>query len=197
MAISSLESDWALLPKDLLESILDKVASAVDRVRFGAVCKSWGTAVKERQQGTQIPMLLILNKDNNEKARSLYNITDRRISDVNLYISYKRRCCGSSFDWLSFITESYFIILFNPFKNMKIYFTQLKKLIDCMNAKQYTVQKLTLSSDLAENSNCLVVAIFGNHCNLVFMKLGDESWTYVDDGDGAWFSYILYFKGSP
>ncbi|GLT70291.1 hypothetical protein SLA2020_423810 [Shorea laevis] len=54
--------------------------SSIERVRFGAVCKSWGTAVKERRrlktQVTQILMLLIPSKDNNKKARSLYSITD-------------------------------------------------------------------------------------------------------------------------
>jgi hypothetical protein len=189
MAISSLESDWASLPKGLFELILDKVVSAVDRVRFGVVCKPWGTAVKERQQGTQIPMLMIPNIDNNKKARSLYSIIDRRISDVNLSIPYNR-CCGSSFGWLSFVTESSFVILFNPFKNTKICLPQLEKL------KQYTVKKLTLSSDPAENSDCLAclaVAIFGEHSDLVFMKLGDESWTYVDHVHG--FSDVLYYKG--
>ncbi|KAE8022936.1 hypothetical protein FH972_008697 [Carpinus fangiana] len=195
MAISSLESDWALLPKDLLESILYKVASAVDRVRFGAVCKPWGTAVKERQQGTQIPMLLIPGKDNNDKVQSLYSITDQRISDVNLSIPYNRRCCGSSLGWLSFVTESSFILLFNPFKNTKIYLPRLEKIIDRVNAKQYMVRKLTLSSDPAENSDCLVVVIFGAFSDLVFMKLGDESWTYVDIGDACWFFDVLYYKG--
>jgi hypothetical protein len=47
MAISS---EWAWLPKELLDSILDKVASPFDKVRFGAVCKSWGIPVKERRR---------------------------------------------------------------------------------------------------------------------------------------------------
>jgi hypothetical protein len=48
MAISSTsESDWASLPTDLLDLILHKLASPIDKVRFGAICKSWGTGVKE------------------------------------------------------------------------------------------------------------------------------------------------------
>jgi hypothetical protein len=196
MATSSLESDWASLPKDILESILYKVASAVDRVQFGTVCKSWGMVVKERQQGTRIPMLLVPSKDNKKKARSLYSITDQKTLDINLYIPYNIRCCGSSFGWLSFVTKNSFIILFNPFKNMKIYLPQLERLKDYRkNFKRYIVKKLTLSSDPAEGSDCLVVAIFGGYYSLVFMKLGDKSWTYVDVERGQLFSDVLYYKG--
>ena len=63
------------------------------------------------------------------------------------------------------------------------------------NAKQYIVKKLTLSSDPAEGSDYLVVAIFGEYSDLVFMKLGDVSWTYVDHVHGQLFSDVLYYKG--
>ncbi|XP_059431515.1 F-box protein At2g17036-like [Corylus avellana] len=196
MAISSTsESDWAWLPTDLLDSILHKLASPFDMVRFGAVCKSWGTAAR---QGTQIPKLLVPSKDNIEKARSLYSITDRTISDVTLPVPYnRRRCCGSSFGWLSFVTNTSSIILFNPFRNKKIRLPQLQKLTvyTRKSGKQYTVKKVTLSSDPAEDSDCLVVAIFGEFSDLVFMKLGDESWTYVEHEYGHLFSDVLYYKG--
>ncbi|GLT70289.1 hypothetical protein SLA2020_423800 [Shorea laevis] len=204
MAISSPESDWAWLPKDLLDSILDKAASSLERVRFGAVCKSWETAVKERRrlktQVTQIPMLLIPSKKNNKKARSLYSITDRKISDVNLPMPYNRRCCGSSFGWLSFATNTSCITLFNPFRNAKIHLPQLFEVSRMYgNRYEYTVAKVTLSSDptSSRDQNCLVVAIFGEVNNLAFMKLGDESWTYYADVDHKEleFSDVIYFKG--
>jgi hypothetical protein len=201
MAISSTsESDWSWLPTDLLHSILHKLASPIDKVRFAAVCKSWGTAVKERpRQGTQIPMLLVPSKHNIYKARSLYSITDQTISDVNLPVPYNcRRCCGSSFGWLSFVTNTSSITLFNPFRNKKIRLPKLQKLKGYNTiGKQYTVEKVTLSSDptTLEDSGCLVVAIYGEFNHLAFLKLGDESWTDVDDDLQLVLGDVLYYKG--
>ncbi|XP_062158018.1 F-box protein At2g17036-like [Alnus glutinosa] len=191
MAISSSESDWAWLPKELLDSILDKVASPFDRIRFSAVCKSWGTAVKERQarrrlktQVIQTPMLLqIPNKDNTKRMRNLYSITNRKISDVNqLSMPYNRRCCGSSFGWLSFVTNSTCITLFNPFRKAKIRLPHILRGYRIYGNKyEHAVAKVTLSSDPASSpEDCLVVAMFGEYNELAFMKLGDQSWTYVE-----------------
>jgi hypothetical protein len=208
MAISSSESDWAWLPKELLDSILDKVASPFDRIRFGAVCKSWGTAVKERQarrrlktQIIQTPMLLqIPNKDNTKRTRNLYSITNRKISDVNqLSMPYNRRCCGSSFGWLSFVTNSTCITLFNPFRNAEIRLPHILRGYRIYGNKyEHAVAKVTLSSDPASSpEDCLVVAMFGEYNELAFMKLGDQSWTYVEvDKDLEFvFSDVSYFKG--
>ncbi|XP_059431543.1 uncharacterized protein LOC132165054 [Corylus avellana] len=141
-------------------------------------------------------MLLIPNKDNDKKVGSLYSITNLKVSDVNLPIHYNKRFCGCSFDWLSFVTKSSFVILFNPFRNKIINLPQLERHRGYRrNAKQCTIQKLTLSPDPSEDSDCLVVGIFGEYSNLVFMKLGDESWTYEDHVHGELFSNVLYYKG--
>ncbi|GLT71089.1 hypothetical protein SLA2020_431310 [Shorea laevis] len=175
--------------------------SSFDRVRFGAVCESWGTAVKERRrlktQVTQPPMLLIPSKDNNEKVRSLYSITDRKISEVNLPIPYDKRCCGSSLGWLSFVTETLCVTLFNPFRNEKIHLPQISLFYEGVRRTyQYLVVKVMLSSDpTSSREDCFVAAIFGKLNDLAFMKIGDESWTYVDNDRKAVFSDILYFKG--
>ncbi|XP_062157994.1 F-box protein SKIP23-like [Alnus glutinosa] len=200
MAISS---EWAWLPKELLDLILDKVASPFDKVRFGAVCKSWGIAVKERRrlktQVAQTPMLLIPSKDNIKKTRSLYRITDRKISGVKLPMPHNRRCCGSSFGWLSYVTEASFITLFNPFRNAKIHLPQLQKLRGYRrygNKYEYTVKKVTLSSDPASTpEDCLAMALFGEFTDLAFVKLGDESWTYVEEDRMSVYADVLYFKG--
>ncbi|XP_059431542.1 uncharacterized protein LOC132165053 [Corylus avellana] len=139
-------------------------------------------------------MLLIPNKDNNKKVGSLYSITNLKISNVNLPIHYNKRCCGSSFDWLSFVTKSSFVILFNPIRNEKINLSQLERHRGYRrNVKQCTVKKLKLSPDPSEDSDWLVEGIFGEYSDLVFMKLGDESWTYHVHGE--LFSNVLYYKG--
>jgi|UniRef100_A0A2N9GCE6 hypothetical protein len=208
MALSSLESDWAWLPRNLLNSILDKVASSpFDLVRFGVVCKPWRTVeieyIQEKRrmkgQGNQVPMLLIPTKYKSKRARSLYSITEQKIYHCKLRMPYNKRCCGSSFGWLSFVTDTFSITLFNPLKNMKIHLPQLTKIkepIYLILNYQYSVYKLTLSSDPAKTpTNCLVVAIYGSYNKLAFMKLGAESWTYVDEELNILFSDILFFKG--
>jgi hypothetical protein len=145
-------------------------------------------------------MLLIPSKHNINKARSLYSITDWSISDINLPMPYNsRRCCGSSSGWLSFVTNTSSITLFNPFRNKKIRLPQLQKIRGYArkSGKQYTVQKVTLSSDptTLEDSDCLVVAIFGEFNHLAFLKLGDESWTDVDEEKELVLGDVLYYKG--
>jgi hypothetical protein len=81
-----------------------------------------------------------------------------------------------------FVTNTSSITLFNPFRNKKIRLPHLQKLRGYTTklGKQYTVKNFTLSLDPVEDSDCLVVAIFGEYSDLVFMKLGDKSWIYVD-----------------
>jgi hypothetical protein len=53
-----------------------------------------------------------------------------------------------------------------------------------------------LSSDSTSTlEDYLAVAIFGNFKYLAFMKLGEESWTYVDKYKQLVFVDVLYFKG--
>jgi hypothetical protein len=150
-------------------------------------------------ENSQTPMLLIPSKDNIKKTRSLYRITDRKISGVKLPMPHNRRCCGSSFGWLSYVTKASCITLFNPFRNEKIHLPQLQKLRGYRrygNKYEYTVKKVTLSSDPASTpEDCLAMAIFGEFKDLAFVKLGDESWTYVEEDRTSVYADVLYFKG--
>lgn len=42
-------SDWANLPKDLFDSILERLLSSSDYLRFSVVCKPWFGAAKDNQ----------------------------------------------------------------------------------------------------------------------------------------------------
>jgi hypothetical protein len=206
MALSSSESDWAWLPKNLLDSILDKVSSSpFDIIRFGVVCKPWHTVamdyIHEKRrlmgQGNQVPMLLIPTKYKSKKARSLYSITEQKIYHCKLRMPYNKRCCGSSFGWLSIVTDTFSITLFNPFKNMKIHLPQLIIKLNESRHKsyQYSVHKVALSSDPALTpTGCHVVAVYGTYNKLAFMQLGAESWTYVDEQLNILFSDVLFLK---
>ncbi|XP_059627505.1 uncharacterized protein LOC132270343 [Cornus florida] len=101
---SLVESDWAWLPKNLLDVIMDRLDSQSDYVRFGAVCKPWRFVAMENKvkyvknkYHIQVPLLMVPTKDNSEERRSLYNITHNKIYDFQLRVPYKKRCCGSSY----------------------------------------------------------------------------------------------------
>ncbi|XP_059627504.1 F-box protein At2g17036-like [Cornus florida] len=124
---SLVESDWAWLPKNLLDVIMDKLNSQSDCVRFGAVCKPWRFVAMENKVKyvknkcyTQVPLLMVPTKDNSEERRSLYNITHNKIYDFQLRVPYKKRCCGSSYGWLFTVEENMGVTLLNPFSGSTI-----------------------------------------------------------------------------
>lgn len=144
-----------------------------DKVRFSVICKSWVTAVKEQRcmkpKALEFPCCWFPAKTMN-KARSLYNITERKIYDLYLSMPYNRRCCGSSFSWLSIVTNILYITLLNSFRNPKTHFPHLQKLRShkrYANQYQYLVQKVTLSSDPAFTpEDYFVVALYAGFNNL-------------------------------
>ncbi|XP_059646209.1 putative F-box protein At5g55150 [Cornus florida] len=124
---SLLESDWACLPKHLLDTIMDKLVSLSDYVRFGAVCKEWHDVVMENKVEffqkkccKQVPFLMVPTEDNSEKRRSLYSITHNKLYDFQLRVPYKKRLSGSSHGWLFTVEESFALTLINPFSSATI-----------------------------------------------------------------------------
>ncbi|XP_059669576.1 F-box protein At2g17036-like [Cornus florida] len=126
-------SDWAYLPKHLLDLIMHKLVSISDCVRFGAVCKPWLSMAMENKVKffenkwcRQVPFLMVSTEDSNER-RSLYNISHNKLYDFELRIPYKKRFCGSSHGWLFTVEESFAITLINPFSSDTI---QLPPIMD-------------------------------------------------------------------
>ncbi|KAM3005710.1 hypothetical protein FF2_035813 [Malus domestica] len=97
-----------------------------DHIRFSAVCKHWkSVALHHKQQRVksphnQLPMLMIPTKHNSSERRGLYGVTQRKPYNFELYVPYKKRCCGSSHGWLACADDNLAITLLNPFTGRTI-----------------------------------------------------------------------------
>ncbi|XP_059627435.1 probable F-box protein At1g44080 [Cornus florida] len=147
------ESDWAWLPKNLIDMILENLVSLSEFVRFGAVCKPWQSVAMENKLkfvqnkfSTQVPFLIVPLKDNNvTERRSLYNITHNKLYDFQLRVPYKERLCGSSHGWLIGIEKSSSVSLMNPFSGSTIELPPIDSVVSTsINLISFEVTKVIL-----------------------------------------------------
>lgn len=82
--------DWALLPRDLLISVLERLVVEVsDYVHFAAVCKDWLSAARDYQAAKRgrlfFPELLIPAEDKSRiyRGQYVYEIAAISSPDVN------------------------------------------------------------------------------------------------------------------
>lgn len=194
-------SDWANLPKHLLDSIVERLLSSSDYLRFSLVCMSWFGVAKDNQSRhakkmlshQEPPMLLFFN--DKEDAWSLYNVLDNKVLDVQLRMPNKR-FCGSSKGWLVVVEENFTVTLINPFPGREerekfvIRLPQLNPPEQNREVREeywvedcdYYVSKATITADPILNANdCIVVVIYADKCYMSFIRPGkDTTWTYMD-----------------
>ncbi|KAF7126661.1 hypothetical protein RHSIM_Rhsim11G0176500 [Rhododendron simsii] len=103
---------------------------------FGAVCKPWHAAAdhqkdhrrRELVHKPELPMLLIpppaeTAEEADYHCRSLHSVTRRKVLNLELRVSYPRRCCGSLHGWLATKNEADAgITLLNPFSGKSFRF---------------------------------------------------------------------------
>ncbi|XP_062022672.1 F-box protein SKIP23-like [Rosa rugosa] len=194
-----MEPDWASLPKHLLDSVLEKLVSLSDYLRFSIVCKSWYYVAKDNQiQRAKMtaPMLLICA--NKRHSWNLYSIVDDKVFDFQLSVPNKRYC-GSSFGWLIAVEKNFAITLINPFLRVKGRRKKENSIIRLPSMRlppsnserrrwsrqcNHYVFKATMSADpIADAEDCIVVVIYREFCQMAFIRLGKATtWTYIDTG---------------
>ncbi|XP_059627423.1 putative F-box protein At3g25750 [Cornus florida] len=207
------ESDWVWLPKNLLDMILDKLVSLSEFVRFGAVCKPWQSVAMENKLkfvqnklSRQVPFLMVPTEDNSNVRRSLYSITDNKSYDFQLRVPYKKRLSGSSYGWLFTVEESLGVTLMNPFSGAIIELPPIMNLLEVephpnhIDVRplevEFEVIKAILSADPASSPNdYIVAAIYGDCCNLAFIRARDKAWTYIDKKRFKPLYDVIYYKG--
>ncbi|CAL9008636.1 unnamed protein product, partial [Prunus brigantina] len=188
-------SDWANLPQNLLDSILERLTLLSDYLRFNIVCASWHSVAKHnksRRAKTTTPMLLLQTKKRG--TWSLYNVEEDKVLNLQLKIPNKR-FCGSSKEWLIFVDRDLVVTLVNPFFRVKGRIKKENSII-CLpplnpqplsrywfSKTNYFVFKATISADPILNANYyIVVVIYEEFCRLAFIRPGkDTIWTYVDE----------------
>lgn len=188
--MAKLESgDWAFLPEHLLDSILHRLVSPSDYVRFSAVCKRWLSVASDNIDKWRLPrmMLLIPTNDGSAESRSLYGIAEGKDYGLRLPVPYSGRCCGSSYGWLITTELSLALTLINPFSGDIIHLPPIFDPIERYGKKELVnhdsiVQKAILSADpYLHPDDYEVAAIVDGHSELAFLKSGDKSWTFLHD----------------
>lgn len=182
---SSTPSNWAGLPRDLIDSILNKLLHLSDHVRFGAVCKSWNSAAKNHYKekrallcNHQLPWLLAspAGPDYQIKRR-LCSITTKEICNFEFQMPssiYSPTCsCGC----LTFIdTRTRTIMVFNPLSGARFFLPPLKVGFDMPAGVRFSrdpflgsFEVITLASDGYAASDGFAVA---------YLNSSDQFWTY-------------------
>ncbi|XP_059629183.1 putative F-box protein At5g55150 isoform X2 [Cornus florida] len=206
-------SDWAWLPKHLLDTILDKLVSLSNYVHFGAVCREWQSVVMEKKCCTQVPFLMVPTEDNSEERRSLYSITHNKLYDFQLRVPYKKRLSGSSHGWLFTVEESFALTLINPFSGAMVELPPImdRSIFEPQEIEydseddfeyvytpvevEFEVMKATLSADPASSpNNYIVSAIYDDQRRLAFILPGDKAWTYIDQ-KFTLIHDVIYYRG--
>lgn len=191
-------SDWAELPKHLLDSILERLELLADYFRFSIVCKSWYCIAKDNQikreemSSCHPPPMLLINTEKVDTWK-VYNVIDNKLLDMQLKVP-NTRFCGSSKGWLIFVKNNFTVTLVNPFFRVRgrgekqhsvIHLPPLSPPESLYYWQRYDhyVHKATISADPILNANdCIVVVITEPCYTLAFIRLGtDKRWTYVGE----------------
>ncbi|MBA0684958.1 hypothetical protein Goari_026506, partial [Gossypium aridum] len=92
---------WAGLPSELVDLILQRLASVSDYFRFGATCTAWHDVVTENINyllSQKHPMLIV--PLNAQDVWSLYSIKDNKLLPLPFQVPYIDRFVGSSNRWV-------------------------------------------------------------------------------------------------
>ncbi|OWM71284.1 hypothetical protein CDL15_Pgr011411 [Punica granatum] len=202
--------DWTLLPEGLLGSVLQKLPSVHDYVRFASVCKNWLTVARHQSNERlgdatrrQLPLLLMPTADNSETHRALYDVARGRVLGSRWHVPYNMRCCGSSFGWLIFAEETLELILFNPSFGETIRLPRVirpptkEEIGDSYYNHEYEFAKVVLSADPSMAPDTYEVAVLNELTeSILFFRSGDEVWLNIGtpEEDGQ-FQDIIYYRG--
>lgn len=183
---SDCSSNWASLPDDLLNSIIEKVLPNLSYyIRFSAVCKSWNSLVlnhKEKRillNNHQLPFLFARARERRRKLKLwLYNFTTgTEINNFKLRIHYRYQnspFCGSSHGWLFFfLKHKATLIVTNPLSGQIISLPPLNK--------EFIKN---VGSAVVSRDPCLgpfeVLVTNEFSTEVAHLKFGEEVWTYLE-----------------
>ena len=112
-------SDWAGIPKHLLELVVSHMELSADFLSFGLVCVPWLSVIQDNQTRLktnfchQAPLLLIPDEHDVHTWRA-YDVTKDEFLESKLLVPYERRFCGSSEGWLVVVNRDSTVTLHKP-----------------------------------------------------------------------------------
>ncbi|KAJ3683156.1 hypothetical protein LUZ60_013383 [Juncus effusus] len=195
-------ASWFELPRDIAQTLLEKIELPQDFVRFSLVCKPWLSVAREHisRLPYKLPMSNFLPIENplpmllkpsieDPNTFSLYCVTNNKIFD-GLYAPEinNKWIVGSIGGWLVTVdikgTE---INLTNPLTRKQISLPPIDTIpnpindIHGANDKFYFVNKVYLFSNPVEDpENCIVVAFVLSMQSIAYCRIGDKKWTKME-----------------
>ncbi|KAJ9696216.1 hypothetical protein PVL29_008456 [Vitis rotundifolia] len=201
MALPS-SSDWASLPMNLLDSILDCLVPTEDYLTFSEVCIEWQYAVGEKLQHLRsnhkrhcrlhqkAPLLMAPTTDNTKERCCLYDVMKGK-SLWEFQLSLGRwKCEGSSHGWLILVEDdSYKVDLLNPYSLKLIHLPPLEKpwsfeysghIYEASFPSARRRSVLSIDPDVNRDEFVLMMTRDGLMRKVAFIKSGEEDWTYIE-----------------
>ncbi|KAK1271764.1 hypothetical protein QJS04_geneDACA006002 [Acorus gramineus] len=184
-----MEVYWSDLPKDLLFSIASRTEHLFDYIRFGAVCKSWRSAVtvNPRPLHLRFPLLFACNR----RDYFLYSPFECKLHPIKLP-SISVGCLGSSSNgWVCMLRNDLDIYLFNPFSNSEVLLPPLRTDFISELIPLLSVRKAVWSAEPTD-PNCIVVLLYDEANGVVYCRPGDVRWTMFKISLGNRFDAIFF-----
>ncbi|KAF6154294.1 hypothetical protein GIB67_026750 [Kingdonia uniflora] len=212
-------SNWSELQPELLHAIRSRVLgnSVVDYIRFGAVCKSWGSVIVEKPRclPPQIPLIMISSEPNIKTYSSFFYSHDSK----NHYQPERERksnsgrfTVGHDHGWMVALGHDHGWMITMGHNDLGLYSASLVNpitgdeiLLPSLDGLIITYAMLSSHPTLTRDSenHCLVMALdkvkfFSQR--LVLCKPGDDKWTVIENvkecEDLAYCNGILYCLSS-
>ncbi|MBA0858343.1 hypothetical protein Goshw_024486, partial [Gossypium schwendimanii] len=193
---------WAGLPNELVDLILQRLASVSDYFRFGATCTAWHDVATENINyllSLKHPMLIV--PLNAQDVWNLYSIKDNKLLPLPFQVPSVDRFVGSSNGWLVTVDDNLVVRLLNPLclvpgKQIRCdpntYITLPP--LDPPYSNFDHVRKVVLSANPTSSpDDYMVMAIFGADHHVAYIKPSKEKkWTYVNHNWGVLHDLIYY-----
>ncbi|MBA0858206.1 hypothetical protein Goshw_022811, partial [Gossypium schwendimanii] len=193
---------WAGLPSELVDLILQRLASVSDYFRFGATCTAWHDVVTENINyllSQKHPMLIV--PLNAQDVWSLYSIKDNKLLPLPFQVPYVDRFVGSSNRWLVTVDDDLVVRLLNPLclvlgkqidRDLNTYITLPPLDPPCFVFNH--ICKVVLSANPTSSpDDYMVMAIFSVDHHVAYIRPNrDKEWTYVHHNWGVLHDLIYY-----
>ncbi|TYH55721.1 hypothetical protein ES332_D09G254400v1 [Gossypium tomentosum] len=163
-----MNSDWAVLPSELVDLILQRLASVSDYFRFGATCTAWHAFIK-----------------------------DNKLLPLPFQVPYVDRFVGSSNRWLVTVDDGLVVRLLNPLclvlgkqidRDLNTYITLPPLDPPCFVFNH--IRKVVLSANPASSpDDYMVMAIFNVDHHVAYIRPRCGGIIYFNVADRSFFKY--------